>query len=1063
MNFFFFGLSAALSGGRAIDLINAACSEQGLLSLYHVDIPKESSEARIGAVDSVSQRIIQIYQHVLLEQYVPLTVLGDGNCFYRAVSRALCGNESLHIILRLKTAIEIIVNRKFYDTGRRSYVDLIKDNRIIVSEYKKLVEDTLTLGSYSEMIHIYALSCVLNIPIRSFYPPQIQPELASDAFSRLVVGRNVRGASSTNIVIMWTQMCVPQNVKRFSPNHFVTLREVVKENAVQVVLSEDEITQEIKVEDNKRKPKSLKVRKKKQKSESKLSVNVSAPSDQNDTDTSGQTDIVTIGNNGSLSSCTDPLEETEGCCNIDDSFSELTTSVGSELKSIPESNYDTNTKSHSKINANDEKLNDHDLSGQTDMTWRTDSSPFTYWPSTSDVTETEPDSFNSKQEKISDRAHASVDKKAADDSFASVDQSSSSACRNSLYSEADSDDDSGDMDSDNSQYGTLNGTFLDLNSLIKLLQQSDKCIEKIPTGLKENVYFVVTNDHNCDRKKNGQNSRFSDDCGVWEGKNGCSPITYFLLLPSGELKSIVKREHEGYCFKRKKKGAYVYEKLNPQPLDSEVIGLQRYYAKLKKDKSYEKRVSWLNQGGDLEIAVVEYIGKYPGEAPHGNSKRKTEYIRTPDAVMTEMADLLKSKKPKQVYDKLINENDELSGPTDLRQVHDMKRRQDLKERQHTGLTGSRQNVADHIIEIENRVSTNDPFIRSVIRQNGKAPCIILYNDEQIQDLKTLCCTGQTVLGVDKTFNLCDMHVTVTCYKQLSVTKEGTAEPPLFIGPIFIHDNSDFDTYCNFFFDLKIKLTDVDTSNLVIGTDDERALVNAIKTAFPQSHHILCTRHLRQNANQKLTDDAVDKYDKGKILDKIFGDDGLLNADDTICFDDKCEELESVSQSVSKNFLKYFQKRLKDILREKRKDPDVATQTDKLWTNNNCESVNHVLKQAVDWKRKPLLDFIKSVNELVDAQFKDLKRALVSIGRFRLADSHRQFAVSKSVWANKTDDERQRLFRRFRKHDIKNTRLVKSTDGKSDVVAPRTKGQKLGQRKRPRTERTTTVTVKKKKT
>ena len=112
----------------------------------------------------------------------------------------------------------------------------------------------------------------------------------------------------------------------------------------------------------------------------------------------------------------------------------------------------------------------------------------------------------------------------------------------------------------------------------------------------------------------------------------------------------------------------------------------------------------------------------------------------------------------------------------------------------------------------------------------------------------------------------------------------------------------------------------------------------------------------------------------------------------------------------------------------------------MWTNNNCESVNHVLKQAVDWKRKPLLDFIQSVNDLVDAQFKDLKRALVSIGRFRLADSHRQFAVSKSVWANKTDDERHRLFRRFRKHDIKNTRLVTSTNGKSDVKAPRTKGQ-----------------------
>ena len=114
--------------------------------------------------------------------------------------------------------------------------------------------------------------------------------------------------------------------------------------------------------------------------------------------------------------------------------------------------------------------------------------------------------------------------------------------------------------------------------------------------------------------------------------------------------------------------------------------------------------------------------------------------------------------------------------------------------------------------------------------------------------------------------------------------------------------------------MRVKLNDVDTTKLVIGTDDERALVNAIKAAFPQSQHILCTRHLRQNASQKLTDDAVDKYDKGKILDKIFGDDGLLTADDTICFDERCEELESISQSISRNFLKYFQKRLKDILR-----------------------------------------------------------------------------------------------------------------------------------------------------
>ena len=35
--------------------------------------------------------------------------------------------------------------------------------------------------------------------------------------------------------------------------------------------------------------------------------------------------------------------------------------------------------------------------------------------------------------------------------------------------------------------------------------------------------------------------------------------------------------------------------------------------------------------------------------------------------------------------------------------------------------------------------------------------------------------------------------TVTCYKQMTVNRTRTNEPPLFIGPLFIHDNSDFDT------------------------------------------------------------------------------------------------------------------------------------------------------------------------------------------------------------------------------------------------------------------------------
>ena len=80
--------------------------------------------------------------------------------------------------------------------------------------------------------------------------------------------------------------------------------------------------------------------------------------------------------------------------------------------------------------------------------------------------------------------------------------------------------------------------------------------------------------------------------------------------------------------------------------------------------------------------------------------------------------------------------------------------------------------------------------------------------------------------------------------------------------------------------LETKLSGVDTSKLVISIDDERALVNAITSSFPDAKHVLCTRHMRQNVNQKLTDAFVDKSDRQMLLNKIFGEDGIVKANDT---------------------------------------------------------------------------------------------------------------------------------------------------------------------------------------
>ena len=114
-----------------------------------------------------------------------------------------------------------------------------------------------------------------------------------------------------------------------------------------------------------------------------------------------------------------------------------------------------------------------------------------------------------------------------------------------------------------------------------------------------------------------------------------------------------------------------------------------------------------------------------------------------------------------------------------------------------------------------------------------------------------------------------MQWSVTGYKLLTVNRTSTSEPPLFFGPVFMHNNSDFESYSDFFNHLKVKLATNDTNNMVIRTDDERAMVNAITSSFPNSKHILCTRHLKQNVNQKLTNSAVDKTERNMLIQNVL--------------------------------------------------------------------------------------------------------------------------------------------------------------------------------------------------
>lgn len=107
--------------------------------------------------------------------------------------------------------------------------------------------------------------------------------------------------------------------------------------------------------------------------------------------------------------------------------------------------------------------------------------------------------------------------------------------------------------------GALDHKFLDAGTICSLLVKNPSGMPKIPGGLKENVYFILDNGKNVQKKKSNKSSAFSDDCGVWDRDAGSSPYSYYLLHENGDLSTVFKRDKLGYCTKKQvqKKVQYI--------------------------------------------------------------------------------------------------------------------------------------------------------------------------------------------------------------------------------------------------------------------------------------------------------------------------------------------------------------------------------------------------------------------------------------------------------------------------------------------------------------------------
>ena len=143
----------------------------------------------------------------------------------------------------------------------------------------------------------------------------------------------------------------------------------------------------------------------------------------------------------------------------------------------------------------------------------------------------------------------------------------------------------------------------------------------------------------------------------------------------------------------------------------------------------------------------------------------------------------------------------------------------------------------------------------------KSVRIILGTDEQFMQISRFCNLDRdesTVLGIDRTFDLSSMYATVTVFKQLDLVRATTHDHPINLGPILLSSDATEETYRYFLSQIKWKLKNMELKGImlndqsfVLGSDQEKALVNAMKSVFPEAKRFVCVYHISKNIREKL--------------------------------------------------------------------------------------------------------------------------------------------------------------------------------------------------------------------
>lgn len=130
-------------------------------------------------IDSNAKSILAKSNSCLFE-LTPILIKGDGNCFYRSVSKALYGKEDYHYEVRFRTLVEMVLRKdEFLDYASKNKFGNIdffhnlapgEDGMDPLTVFKHQSLECSKLSGWATIWHIFAAAQAFSIDIYQVYP-----------------------------------------------------------------------------------------------------------------------------------------------------------------------------------------------------------------------------------------------------------------------------------------------------------------------------------------------------------------------------------------------------------------------------------------------------------------------------------------------------------------------------------------------------------------------------------------------------------------------------------------------------------------------------------------------------------------------------------------------------------------------------------------------------------------------------------------------------------------------------------------------------------------------------